>query len=310
MVAFVIFIAGCVSNQPVSVDQNRGLTITSFEANPTQVNDGELVLFEVEVANIGGTTARNAQIDFFGIEDQWRTSFGNPVDSTRTKLLRTLRPPEPARNVPGDTQLVQDELMPPDIPQGVTPTLTVEARVSYDYNTSGFIDIPALSEEEARRKEINKQPVSAPTVVNSAGPIHMSMDTKFSPIRVDTTGNDDTIWSLRITFTNVGDGFPITTEDDARFRGAGGKLSGTIQLLGPGAEFSDCLGVTSGTEINLDDADITLRIRQSKTASLACTIRIDRTEWGDRPEDSIKLIFNLFYRYYVSSRASVTVIGR
>ena len=60
----------------------------------------------------------------------------------------------------------------------------------------------------------------------------------------------------------------------------------------------------------MDDADITLRIRQSNTASLGCTIRIDRTEWGDKPEDSIKLVFNLFYRYYVSSRASVTVVGR
>ncbi len=312
LIIFAVFISGCIGSQPINVDANRGLTILGFSANPTDVISGETVLFDVEVANVGGTTASNAQVDLFNVEDQWRDENQNPIDSTLTKELGTLRPPEPTRNVPGQERLVQYALMTPGIPQGVSPTLRVEARVTYDYNTSGFIDIPAISEDEFRRKGMLKETVSPPTVINSAGPIHMAMDPKFSPVRVDTTnvGEDVQTWPLRIILTNVGDGFPITPEDPPAILGAGGKITGTMQILGPGAEFSDCLGVTSGTTIDLDSADVVVKLRKDGSVPIACTISIDKNTWNNRPEDSVKLIFNLFYRYYVSATASVRVTGR
>ncbi len=312
LITFAVFISGCIGSQPVNVDANRGLTILGFSANPTDVISGETVLFDVDVANVGGTTASNAQVDLFNVENQWRDENQNPIDSTLTKELGTLRPPEPTRNVPGQERLVQYALMTPGIPQGVSPTLRVEARVTYDYNTSGFIDVPAISEDEFRRKGMLKETVSPPTVINSAGPIHMTMDPKFSPVRVDTTnvGEDIQTWPLRVILTNVGDGFPITPEDSPAILGAGGKITGTMQILGPGAEFSDCLGVTSGTTIDLDSADIVVKLRQDGSVPIACTISIDKNTWNNRPEDSVKLIFNLFYRYYVSATASVQVTGR
>lgn len=313
ILAALVLALGCVGTQTTTVDVNRGLTITDFTATPSQVTIFEPVLFEVEVANIGGTTARNAQVDFFGVEEQWRDRNGNLVDSTRTKQLGTLKPPEPARGVPGASKFLQDELLPPGLPQGITSSVAVEARVTYDYNTSGFIDLPAISEDEFRRMQINKQGTTFPvTVVNSAGPIHMTMDQRFAPIRIDTTDLGETFqsWPMRIILQNVGDGFPITPEDDARIRGAGGKITGTIEIFGPGAEFENCLGQTSGTFINLDSTDIALRIRESNQAVLPCTIRVDKLIWGNRPQDTVKLIFNLNYRYYVAKTAHVNVIGR
>ena len=311
VLVLAVLVAGCVGSQRINVDPNRGLTIISFNANPSSVNAGESVLFDIEIENIGGTTASNAQIDLFGVENQWRDSFGNPIDSTLTKELRTLKPPEPTRGVPGQRRLEQYTLITPPVPQGVSPTFTIEARVTYDYNTSGFIDIPAVSEDEWRRKQILKETISPPTVVNSAGPIKMSMETRFSPIRIDTTSDEDTeIWPLKIILQNVGDGFPITPEDSETIRGAGGRITGTIQILGPGAEFSECLGETSGTLIDLDSTEVILKLRQDGSVPIACTISIDKGAWGDRPEDSVKLIFELFYRYYVSSAASIQVTGR
>jgi hypothetical protein len=139
----------------------------------------------------------------------------------------------------------------------------------------------------------------------------MEMDPKYAPIRVDNTNEEEdvTIWPVRIIIRNVGDGFPITAEDDERIRGAGGRITGTIDLLGP-AEFEDCLGDSGGKHIDLDSTDIALRIREDNSVPITCNVRIDKDEWNNRPIDSIKLDFQLFYRYYVGKTASVTVVGR
>ncbi|MCX6815565.1 MAG: hypothetical protein NT120_01805 [Candidatus Aenigmarchaeota archaeon] len=305
----VILVSGCVQ-QATPTSASRGLTIRSFDVNPSQVQANEPVLIDVAVDNVGGTTATNAQLDFYGVQDQWRDSTGNTVTSTLTRALGTMTPPEPSRNVPGQTKLVQLELRPPELPQGITTALPLEARVTYDYKTSGFINMPAVSEDEYRRMQINKEVADTATVVNSAGPLAMSMDTQYIPIRVDTTSTDDTVWPLKIILTNVGDGFPITQEDDVAIRGAGGKLQGTIQLLGP-AEFAECLGATSGKSVDLDNSDITLRLRSSGSVPIACSIKLDPSTFDtNHPKDTVKLIFDISYRYYVSSKASVMVTGR
>jgi hypothetical protein len=311
----VIVVSGCTS-RPAKQNFQEGLVINSFDVSPLSVRDGELVIFGLDVENIGGTTATNAQVDLYGVENQWRDSTGSLVQDTQTKELGTLRPPDMSRNVPGQFKLVQWQLMTPSIPEGITHNVPVEARVSYDYKTNGYIDIPAISEAEFNRKRMNNEQVDLPAVLVSQGPITMTMDQKFSPIRVDmsdTTTNEQQ-WPLRIIFKNVGQGFPITPETNDNFIGsAGGRLTGTIKLTGAGnPQFSDCLGFTSGTEIDLDSADILPRLRDpTGDFPVACTISIDKTSWGDsRPEDRIKLTFELAYRYYVKSEATVIVAGR
>lgn len=307
-----VVVAGCVGSRPVTVAPNRGVTINNFIATPSQVRSGELVLFDLEVENIGGTTARNVQVDLLGVEGQWRDSFGNTIQDTQTKPLGTLRPPLPDRNIPGDFRLTQWDLMTPNIPQGISPTIDVEARVTYDYNTSGYLAVKAISEDEFRRKQIIGEQVANPVlIVNSPGPLHMTIpEINQRALIVDTTTSDAfSTHPFRIEVANVGDGFPITLEDDGRLRGAGGRLRGTIELLGPGAEFSDCLGATSGRFLKIDDAQITLRVRETGSAIIPCTVRIDKSRWGTRAEDSIQFVFNIFYRYYVKDTQTVSVIG-
>ena len=43
---------------------------------------------------------------------------------------------------------------------------------------------------------------------------------------------------------------------------------------------------------------------------IGCEIKIDRDVWGNRAEDRISLIFNIFYRYYVKQTAKVKVFGK
>lgn len=307
-----IVIAGCIGQREVSVAPNRGITINTFVATPSQVRSGELVLFDLEVENIGGTTARNVEVELLGVEDQWRNSFGNLLADTQRRDLRELDPPLLERDIPGDFRLTQWDLMTPNIPQGITPSIDVEARVTYDYNTSGFLMAKAISEDEFRRKQILGESIQQPfEIVNSPGPLHMNLAAvNQRAIIVDTTSNDQfSIHPFRIEIANVGDGFPITEEETGSIRGAGGRLRGTIQLLGPGAEFEDCFGATSGRLLNIDDADITLRVRETGTAILPCTIRIDKDVWNNRPIDSVHFIFNIFYTYFVKETQTISVIG-
>ncbi len=307
----VVFIAGC-TGRPARQDPLRGITINSFTATDSQVRSGEFVLFDLEIENIGGTTARNVQVDLFGVEGQWRDSFGNLIQDTQTRQLGTMRAPLPERNIPGDLKTKQWQLQTPKIPQGISPNLQVEARVTYDYNTSGHLAVGAMSEDEFRRKQINnQQPSFVVESVNSQGPLRLEVSDKFTrPLIVDTTSDETfSIHPFRFDFINVGDGFPITPEDDGRIRGAGGKLSGTIEVFGPGVSFDDCLGVRSGNIINLDDSEITVRLRENNRVPIACSIKIDKGQWGNRPEDTVQFVFNIFYRYFVPQTVSVNVIG-
>ncbi len=312
----VVLVSGCTDQRPVNSSESRGVTINAFDASPVKAFNGEQILFDLEVENIGGTTARNVQADLFGVEGQWRDSMGNLVDSTLTTWgAITLKPPFAERNIPGDLRIAQWQLTTPDIPQGVTVNLPIEARVTYDYNTSGHLGIKMISQDEFRRKQLLGQDVSNPfEIVNSNGPLKLSIPDRYrNAMVIDTTSSETSeVLPFRIQIDNVGDGFPITPEDDGRIRGAGGRLQGTIDLFGPGVQFEDCLGITGGTHIDLDDANILVRLREIGRGSvpIACNVRVDKTSWANRAEDTMQFIFNIRYRYYVSQSVSVLVTGQ
>ena len=93
--------------------------------------------------------------------------------------------------------------------------------------------------------------------------------------------------------------------------GAGGRLTGTIELFGPaGIEFDNCLGTIGGNSINLDTTQIPLQLRESGTVPIACTLKVNKAVWGDRPIDTIQLVFNIFYTYYTYARVNVQVVGQ
>jgi hypothetical protein len=312
LVALVILAAGCIGGQQATVDQNNGLVINSFTANPSQLfdNDPGGVLLEIEVENVGGTDAKNVLIDILGVEGQWRDSQNNILTDTLTKDIGTMKAPLPERNIPGKLINELFTIRPPDIGQGISPLIPIEARVTYDYSTSGFIDMLMMSEQKYQESLITKESIPAAVQIqNSAGPIHMTVPPKYNvPILVDTTSSDTQKQSLKIEFVNVGRGFPITEEDQTI--GAGGRILGTIELFGPsGVEFSDCLNMGGGTAIDLSDVD--LRIRETNSVPIACEISVDPSILSTaRPTEHIKLIFNLEYRYFVSATQAVQVIGK
>lgn len=309
----VVATSACIGGRQATQLPTQGLAINSFSISDSQVQSGEIVLIDMEVENVGGTTASNVQADLFEVEGQWRDTFGNLIENTMTRNIGTLKPPLPVRDIPGDFKLVSWQMQTPEIPQGITRDITIEGRVTYDYNTSGHMIIEAVSEDEFRRRQILGQESGMPAdIVNSEGPIHMEIPERYrSPVVVFSSNDEDDFEkrSFRFEFVNVGNGFPITPESDGSIIGAGGKLTGTIDLLGPGVEFEACLGQEGGTHIDLEDSEIVVRLRDNQRAPIACDVRIDKDIWGNRPTDTIQFVFNIFYRYYVPAKATISVFG-
>ncbi|MBI4162327.1 MAG: hypothetical protein HY513_01480 [Candidatus Aenigmarchaeota archaeon] len=311
----LVLATGCTGGRSAKVDVNNGVTITDFSASPTQANDGDFVLLDIEFENTGGTTARNVQVDLYGVEGQWRDSFGNLITSTLTQNFGTLRRPIPERNIPGDFRLANFNIMTKDVPEGISPVLPIEARVTYDYNTSGHLQLYAMSEGEYRRKTSLGEPFPTAEIINSAGPIKLDLADRYrQPAIINSVSQGDPVQiiPIKIVFTNVGNGFPITEINNqiTGLGGAGGRLTGTIDLFAPaGIEFDNCLGTVGGHHIDLDTTQIPLQLRESGTVPVACTLKVDKATWGDRPIDTIQLVFNIFYRYYTYSRVNVQVIG-
>ncbi len=312
----LVLVTGCTGGRPAKVDANNGITITEFVASPTQALDGDFVLLEVEFENTGGTTARNVQVDLFGVEGQWRDSFGNLITSTLTQTFGTLRRPIPERNIPGDFRLAHFNIMTKDMPEGIAPVLPIEARVTYDYNTSGHLQLFAMSEGEYRRKNSLGEPFPTAEIINSAGPIKLDLEERYrNPTIINPASQGDPVQiiPIKIIFTNVGNGFPITETNGqiAGLGGAGGRLTGTIELFAPaGIEFDNCLGTVGGNLINLDTTQIPLQLRESGTVPVACTLKVNKAIWGDRPIDTIQMVFNIFYTYYTYGRVNVQVVGQ
>ena len=318
----LVLVLGCVGGErPTTISSTEGIIISAFDTTPsaTDVLSGDSVIFDVEAENVGGTTAQNVNVVLFGIESQWReTGLDSLVTTSTVKSLGTLRPPQTDRNVPGDFRAAQWEYKTPRIPEGLTTPLNVEARVTYDYNTNGFIQLTAVNDEEYRRQQVTGSTIDQPVIQNSAGPLQLSVPSteKSSFVIVDTTNgaSAEFVYPLKIEFQNVGAGFPIGSETVSGDEDEG-KLTGTIKLLGPGVMFSNCLGFNDVTEIDLGLAgqnteSVIVRLRDTQNVPIVCNLKFNTGIWKDRPTDKVNLVFDINYRYFTKQTATVNVIGR
>jgi len=300
----IIAISGC-TQRSTTIDANNGLKINEFSADPLEAESNDLVSFLLEVENVGGTTAKDVVANLYGVQNQWIDTNNNVVDSTLTKEIGTLKPPDITRNIPGDFKMVQWTLRAPRMPEGTNQILPITARITYIYNTTGSIVIKAFSDQQQKiEQNLKKWPPANPFVVtNTNAPIKIDVPTRYQiPIIVDTTKPDDQTEQLRIEFVNKGNGWPVTEN-------VPGRMYGTIRLFGP-AEFSDCLGVTSGNEIGIDENNVDLvKLKSTGNVPVACEIKINKDQWGNNPEGIITMTFEMYYLYYLEQTAPVRVIG-
>ncbi|MFH1420989.1 MAG: hypothetical protein ABIG30_03450 [Candidatus Aenigmatarchaeota archaeon] len=200
---------------------------------------------------------------------------------------------------------------PVDLPEGTRVPYDITTRITYIYKTTGVINIPALSEDEYDRRYTRGVTISDPVLEDhSDSPVILSMTRGNSPIIVKVPdwrdgGSSVQHETYRFIVRNVGDGFPITGNEN-------GLMVGQLKLAGTGVEFEDCLGVSGGRDILIDGskADMIKLNMQSGSREFECGIRVNVPAWDAIPIGTVSLTYDLRYEYYTTKKLRVTIEGR
>ena len=261
--------------------------------------------------------APSANVDFEWNKEgfDWTAEWGsytrkvacNPAtfDPYTTKWGREEMQPR-KENMPGEVRIAEWGFQPPDLPEGTSSQYVVTGRVTYDYKSTGAINIKAVSENEYERK--NKAITNPITEKRSNSPVILSLERGATPIIVeykDSTrgGPDKNRYTYQFQLQNIGDGFPITL-------GKNGLVMGEIKISGEGARFEDCLG-QSGKTIRIDGgiAD-RIKLRDDGTSRFSCVISIDVPAWRSKDIGTISILYDLRYLYYTEEQRTITVQGK
>ena len=287
----IILASGCVgTTRPVIVSATDGLVINEFSSDITRYEDTEPVSLYLEIENIGGTTATNVDVSIIGAP--WDAD-PNPSGSQNFEL----EPPDllPVPPVPGEFKIFSWDLEPYiELPQGVELPVILTSRIEFDYSSNGVTQVPVINREEyKRRTTLGLEIPSLPNVTNSNGPVHIDVDQRGLPVVIESGETQEA--SLRLYIKNVGTGAPIKNYDI-------GNITIDLDLISTlDAEFTDCLGATSGTSASKE-----IVLRRGESVTVPCTINIESVP---TLYDYISVVFSTNYRYYIEQPLTVTIVG-
>ncbi|MBI2578625.1 MAG: hypothetical protein HYW26_02850 [Candidatus Aenigmarchaeota archaeon] len=291
LLLLIIFLAlGCVQKQ-VKTDPNDGLKISEFVIDPDDVEGSDYFWISALVENVGGTTARNAEVQVYGIS--WKEEKVTLFSS------KELRPPEPERNVEGGVAFGQRRIQAPQLPEGITHKFNFVARALYDYSTSAVTQIPVMSKTEFDRQKLRGSVLPALKITNTNAPIKIDMSGG-SPIIAEEEDSGE--FFFKIHLKNTGSGIPITN-------GVTGLITGTVSIEG-GGRFKECLGVKDTSKIKLPVDSSGILLRRGESVTLPCSIELDTSRWEQIPQGALLIRFELTYRYFTENEGQLVVHGR
>lgn len=210
-----------------------------------------------------------------------------------------------------------------DIPQGITTSESVRARLFYGYNTIGRKEMVIVSRDESRarvERGESELPAKGPMTV-SDGPFDVEIDTRERSvstgdevidfnIRARNTGGgtpfadhatfdpDRNVWDIVICdwlgWCTPGSSGSYDTRDCAIGSDRLNKVNLRVEADGASLE-GDCAGLENGEIVDVRDGMVTR----------PCRLTVDEV----RPEQTIPITVNLGYGYYVSAETSVQVRG-
>ncbi len=227
-------------------------------------------------------------------------------DFGRTVQVRPeLRPAEPDFGRAGQGTQFEWVLAPPRFPEGQRVEMPVTARVSYAYKSSATVNIPVVSKAEYRRiVDAGKGTLPSLQITNvNAAPIQIAMKSGNDRIIIDNNLPVPAPENYLFEFQNVGGGFPLPVSRSS----SDGFIFGTIEVRGPGAYFSDCMGYRN---TNVVFASVSRLRKSDNSYDFSCNVVIDPVQWGGRDKDTVTVVFDLWYIYYTEKQAFVTVLGR
>nr|EGQ39962.1 MAG: hypothetical protein J07AB56_06900 [Candidatus Nanosalinarum sp. J07AB56] len=203
VLGLVLVASGCTNTEgsdsaDVSVEQESGVTIQSFETQRSEVREGDSIRPRMVVKNNGGRAAQNAKALLYNYPSVWSSE-----DGTNAVLdFGDIRAPDPDRNRPSpparDDATIQ---VNSDYRQGQNVPVDVKAVLVYDYDT--IADTGVIVAPRALAPEVD----SSPEVDNTAGPVQMDVVSE----AVISVPEDETQASTQVCLEvkNAGDGTPL-----------------------------------------------------------------------------------------------------
>lgn len=216
LVLIAIAASGCASTttQTDTSSSTGVLSVNSFEASPDPASADRRVNINMELENTGDADAERVAARIFGptfsrsgsADDQaWRDSSGGTVSvGERTVFFDSLR--APSENVPAVPKSKSISLTAPDLGQGREIDYGFNAKIFYQYETTGSTDFQLVSGERFQSEGLER---TATTVDASSGPI--SLDIRGTTPKIFyPEENDGTVESeICIRVTNEGSGTPF-----------------------------------------------------------------------------------------------------
>ncbi|MEM5870516.1 MAG: hypothetical protein QW758_01005 [Candidatus Aenigmatarchaeota archaeon] len=288
-VALVVLLSGCVGpSGGVKFSATDGIIITEFSSDYDRYSRNEPISVNIEIENVGGTTARNTIVEILGATWTQVQACG-PWD---------LAPPDLSISPPlrGDVKACNRIIQPfAQLPEGVEFPLQLIARVTYDYRSNGAINIPVLSKEFYAYNIRENRPIPKTyNVTNSMGPIHIDLDARL-PIIIDSPMTEIPV---NVIFKNVGSGVPIMRG------GPAGDIIGklNIKLNIVGGNFKEC-GYLQGSGPSVGG---TIELRKGETIRIPCTITIPNVP---QTYQYITMTFESDYGYFTEKPINIVVAG-
>jgi hypothetical protein len=203
VLGLVVVASGCTGTEggdstDVSVEQESGITIQSFETQRSEVREGDSIRPRMVVKNKGGQPAQNAKALLYNYPSVWSSD-----DGTYAVLdFGDIRAPDPDRNRPSpparDDATIE---VKSDYRQGQNVPVDVKALLAYNYNT--IADTSVVVAPRSLAPEVDP----SPEVDNTAGPVQMDVVSE----AVISVPEDETQASTQVCLEvkNAGSGTPL-----------------------------------------------------------------------------------------------------
>lgn len=308
VVVLTLFVLGCTGGDTASGASDRGVIITDFAFDTSQVYHDEEINLRMVLENQGQKNVTDDTYVFIygqsisDYEKQWRLIEGSidvypgimsGINDVWTVSPGDFLPPQPEMNLPGGIATFEAMLQAPVLDEGETTSYTFYTRVCYPYETSMLSIITSSSREEMRIS----QGTSAAEVRNTAGPVHINLGGMSSIVARGS--------SMPVIFevTDVGGGFSTSLADACDKTPASmnrGKVDVSIEV--ESISLDGATRTLYGSEIKTPDCTKTVKLING-VAEVRCSIPIDKNQ--PVREYHIRAIAN--YNYYVGADTKITV---
>lgn len=203
VLAITIVLSACVGGggKEGAVSLTQGVVINSFSFNPTAITSGETGTFALNIENKGSVKATvNAYLYNMNY-----SGWSSDLTSANPNIISdiALMPPDPDKNIPGDTYVWTKDVTAPSIATGIKVPFNPRVRVCYKYNTTATTSFLVMSSDQWRiEQQQAKTTQTAITTQNSGAPVHFGITTRQPLIWYPTTGTTPTM-RVVVEATNV-----------------------------------------------------------------------------------------------------------